>query len=233
MTLTQMREWMWKGKGRQNWGQWASWGIHVIEGRARQLSGCRRAGCEPKVLRSKRLNCLPRTLSKLQVYSQKNGGNRRDLRVDMSFTHQRSRRLIIFWRVGLDVKWAAGYIQAWSSEESRLGVHGSPECTGGEHMGSGKEEGQTSKRSPPDSPAMPHGALPFLWTPPVLESNCHFHCIMVRDLIYVIPEWSSGFPYFLQLKSEFCNKFIIWATVSSWSCFCWLYRASPSGCKEY
>ena len=22
--------------------------------------------------------------------------------------------------------------------------------------------------------------------------------------------------------------FIIWATVSSWSCFCWLYRASPS-----
>ena len=29
--------------------------------------------------------------------------------------------------------------------------------------------------------------------------------------------------------SEFCNKqFIIWARVSSWSCFCWLYRASPS-----
>ena len=41
--------------------------------------------------------------------------------------------------------------------------------------------------------------------------------------------WSSGFPYFLQLKSEFGNKeFMIWATVSSWSCFCWLCRASPS-----
>ena len=40
--------------------------------------------------------------------------------------------------------------------------------------------------------------------------------------------WSSGFPYFLQFKSEFCNKeFIIWATVNSWCCFCWLYRASP------
>ena len=43
------------------------------------------------------------------------------------------------------------------------------------------------------------------------------------------PEWSSGFPYFLQFKSEFGNKELrIWATVSSQSCFCWLYRASPS-----
>ena len=42
-----------------------------------------------------------------------------------------------------------------------------------------------------------------------------------------IPEWSSGFPHFLQFKSEFGNKeFTIWATVSSWSCFCWLERAS-------
>ena len=32
--------------------------------------------------------------------------------------------------------------------------------------------------------------------------------------------WSRGFPYFLQFKSEFGNKeFIIWATVSSPSCF--------------
>ena len=39
----------------------------------------------------------------------------------------------------------------------------------------------------------------------------------------------TGFPYFLQFKSEFGNKeFMIWATVSSWSFFCWLYRASPS-----
>ena len=41
--------------------------------------------------------------------------------------------------------------------------------------------------------------------------------------------WSSGFPYFLQFKSEFGNnKFMIWATVSSQYCFCWLYRVSPS-----
>ena len=44
-----------------------------------------------------------------------------------------------------------------------------------------------------------------------------------------MPEWSSGFPYFLQFQSEFGNKeFMIWATLSSQSCFCWLYRASPS-----
>ena len=52
---------------------------------------------------------------------------------------------------------------------------------------------------------------------------------MVRDLIKVISEWSSSFPYFLQFKSEFGNKeFMIWDIVSSWSSFCWLYRASPS-----
>ena len=62
-----------------------------------------------------------------------------------------------------------------------------------------------------------------------MKSISHFHCIIIRDLISVIPEWSSGFPYFLQFKSEFRNKeFMIWATVSSSSCFCWLYRASPS-----
>ena len=54
------------------------------------------------------------------------------------------------------------------------------------------------------------------------------HCIIIRDLIYITAEWSSGFPYFLQFKSEFGNKeFMIWATVNSLSCFCWLYRASP------
>ena len=52
---------------------------------------------------------------------------------------------------------------------------------------------------------------------------------VVSGLIYVIPAWSSDFPYFLQFKSEFGNKeFMILATVRSWSCFCWLYRASPS-----
>ena len=39
----------------------------------------------------------------------------------------------------------------------------------------------------------------------------------------------SGFPYFLQFKPEFCNmELMIWAIVSSRSCFCWLYRVSPS-----
>ena len=53
-------------------------------------------------------------------------------------------------------------------------------------------------------------------------------CITIRDLIYVIRESSCGFPYFLQFKSEFCNKeFMMWGTVSSQSCFCWLYRVSP------
>ena len=43
-----------------------------------------------------------------------------------------------------------------------------------------------------------------------------------------MPEWSPGFPYFLQCKSGFCNKeLMIWATVSSRFYFCWLYRASP------
>ena len=54
-----------------------------------------------------------------------------------------------------------------------------------------------------------------------------------RDLIWVIPEWPSGFPYFLQFKPEFCNmELIIWATVSSRSCFCWLYWASPSSATK-
>ena len=40
--------------------------------------------------------------------------------------------------------------------------------------------------------------------------------------------------YFLQFKSEFGNKeFMIWATVSSLSCFYWLYRASPSLAAKY
>ena len=50
-----------------------------------------------------------------------------------------------------------------------------------------------------------------------------------REFISVIPEWSSGFHHFLQFKSEVGNKeFMFWATVSSWSWFYWLYRASPS-----
>ena len=50
-----------------------------------------------------------------------------------------------------------------------------------------------------------------------------------------MPEWPSSFPCFLQFKSEFRNKeFLIWATVSSWSCFCWLCKSfSIFSCKEY
>ena len=51
---------------------------------------------------------------------------------------------------------------------------------------------------------------------------------MIEQLTLQTPEWPSGFPYFLKFKSEFGNKLMIWATVSSQSCFCWLYRASPS-----
>ena len=41
-------------------------------------------------------------------------------------------------------------------------------------------------------------------------------------------EWRSGFHIFLQFNYEFANKeFMISATVSSQSYFCWLYRASP------
>ena len=38
----------------------------------------------------------------------------------------------------------------------------------------------------------------------------------------------SGFLYLLQFNPEFCHKeFMIWDTVSSRSCFYWLYKASP------
>ena len=41
--------------------------------------------------------------------------------------------------------------------------------------------------------------------------------------------WLLSLHWCFQFKSEFGNKeFMIWAIVSSRSCFCWLYRASPS-----
>ena len=49
----------------------------------------------------------------------------------------------------------------------------------------------------------------------------------MRWLDSITDSMDMSFPYFLQFKSEFGNKeFMVWATVSSWSCFCWLYRAS-------
>ena len=50
------------------------------------------------------------------------------------------------------------------------------------------------------------------------------HPYMTTGKTIALTRWA-----FLQFKSDFGNKeFMIWATVSSWSCFCWLYRASPS-----
>ena len=47
--------------------------------------------------------------------------------------------------------------------------------------------------------------------------------------------FSGGFPYFLQFKSEFCNKdFMTWATVSTWSCFFLILQSLfIFGYKEY
>ena len=38
----------------------------------------------------------------------------------------------------------------------------------------------------------------------------HFHCIIIRDFIQVIPEWSSGFPTFFNLSLNLAIR-------SSWS----------------
>ena len=51
------------------------------------------------------------------------------------------------------------------------------------------------------------------------------HC---RQILYQLSSQGTlNFFYILQFKPEFCNEFMIWATVSSKFCFCWLYRASP------
>ena len=36
-----------------------------------------------------------------------------------------------------------------------------------------------------------------------LESVYHLHCIVIKDLIEVLPEWPSGFLYFLQFEPTF------------------------------
>ena len=58
--------------------------------------------------------------------------------------------------------------------------------------------------------------IPWIYSLPPLYNNKGFDLGLV-------------FPCFLQFKYEFCNKeLMIWATVSSRSCFCWAYTASPS-----
>ena len=55
-------------------------------------------------------------------------------------------------------------------------------------------------------------------------SICHLHCIIIRYLIQVIPEWPRGFAYFSQFKPEFFKEeFMVWATASSRSSFSWLH----------
>ena len=39
-----------------------------------------------------------------------------------------------------------------------------------------------------------------------LKSIHDFQCMIIRDLILLIPEGPRSFPYFLQFKPEFCNK---------------------------
>ena len=84
--------------------------------------------------------------------------------------------------------------------------------------------------------------LPRPWDSPGKNTGvgCHFllQCMKVKSESEVAQscltlsnpmDWSPPGSYFLQFKSEFGNKeFMIWATVTCWSCFCWLYRVSPS-----
>ena len=53
---------------------------------------------------------------------------------------------------------------------------------------------------------------------------------MHRELAQI---WGPGRDHLLQFKSEFSSKeFMIWATVSSCSRFCWQYRASSSSAAK-
>ena len=38
---------------------------------------------------------------------------------------------------------------------------------------------------------------------------CQFHCVIIRDLIQVTLEWSSGFPYFLNFQGKPFNITVI------------------------
>ena len=63
--------------------------------------------------------------------------------------------------------------------------------------------------------------IPWIYSSPPLFNHKGF------DLHHT--QRSSGFSSFLQFKPEFCSKeLMIWAAVSSRSCFCWLCRVSPS-----
>ena len=44
--------------------------------------------------------------------------------------------------------------------------------------------------------------LQALYLLDLIPSICFCHCIITGDLILIIPEWSGGFPYFLQFKFD-------------------------------
>ena len=64
------------------------------------------------------------------------------------------------------------------------------------------------------------GLIPWIYL--LLPLHNHKWCDLGRT-------WMA---FFLIFKSEFWNKLMIWATVSSWSCFCVLYRASQSSAAK-
>ena len=104
---------------------------------------------------------------------------------------------------------------------------------------------------PPQTTILPfHISFSWGWSWSLLPVQCQqllstvFQVLCLPDLIHWISlslplcdckrydlghTWMVYWFSLLQLKSEFGNKeFMIWVTVSSQSCFCWLYRASSS-----
>ena len=67
--------------------------------------------------------------------------------------------------------------------------------------------------------------IPSIYSSPPLKNHKRF------DLGHT---WRpSGFPCFLEFKPEFCNKeLMIWATVRSRCCSCWLYSFFPSSAAK-
>ena len=66
--------------------------------------------------------------------------------------------------------------------------------------------------------------IPWIYSSPPLYVS-----LMIRGFDLSCTWMAQWFFLLLQFKPEFCNKeLMIWATVSSRSSFCWLYRAFPS-----
>ena len=114
----------------------------------------------------------------------------------------------------------------------------------GKDPDAGKDWGQKEKGTTEDEMVGGHHRLNghgFGWTLGVGDRRGGLACCSswgykesdTTERLNWLTKWSSGFPCFLQLKSEFCNKeFMIWAPVSYWSFFCWLYGASLSSAAK-